>query len=79
MKGGKYMILLNVKVQCIYYQTEKDELGISYATSEKRITIAEAEDILTERQVQFKEVLKVKYEFVELQLPLETFEKHILL
>ena len=30
-------ILLNVKVQAIYYQTEEDELGISYATSNKRI------------------------------------------
>lgn len=75
MKG----ILLKVKVQTIYYQTRNDDLGISHATSEKRITIDEAQDILTERQIEFKEVLKVKYEFVELDLPLEVFENNILL
>ena len=70
-------ILVKVKVQSIYFQTPKDDLGITYATSDKRITIDEAQDILLDRQVECKEVLKVKYEFVELELPLETFEKYI--
>ena len=70
-------ILLKVKVQSIYYQTKEDELGISHATSDKRITIAEAEDILLDREIEYKEVLKVKYEFVELEIPLEEYENYI--
>ena len=71
-------ILLNVKVQAIYYQTDKDELGISYTTSEKRVTIAEAENILLDRQISYKEVLKVKYEYIELEIPLEDLESYII-
>lgn len=71
-------ILLNVKVQAIYFQTDEDELGITYATSEKRITISESEDILMNRQIRFKEVLKVKYEFIELEIPLNDLESYIL-
>ena len=71
-------ILLNVKVQAIYYQTEKDELGISYATSNKRITIAESEEILLDRKIRFKEILKVKYEFIEMEIPLNNLENYIL-
>lgn len=71
-------ILLNVKVQAIYYQTYQDELGITYATSEKRITVAESADILLDRQIRFKEVLKVKYEFIELEIPLNDLENYII-
>lgn len=71
-------ILLKVKVQSIYYRTRKDDLGISYATSDKRITISEAEDILLDRKIEFKEVLKVKYEFLELEIPLNEFENYII-
>ena len=70
-------IFLKTKVQAIYYQSRKDDLGITYATSEKRITIAEAEEILTDREVEFKEVLKVKYETVDLEIPLTEFENYI--
>ena len=80
-KGGEDMdkdILLNVKVQAIYYQSDKDELGISYATSDKRITISESEDILLDRQIKYKEVLKVKYEYIELEIPLEDLEEYII-
>ena len=72
-------ILLKTKVQVIFYQTRTNELGTSYATSEKRITIAESEDILLERNIEYEEILKVKYEFVDLELPLEIFENHITL
>ena len=71
-------ILLNVKVQAIYYQTDTDELGITYATSDKRITVAESSDILLERQIRYKEVLKVKYEFIELEIPLNDLENYII-
>ena len=71
-------ILLNVKVQAIYFQTDTDELGITYATSDKRITVAESSDILLERQIRYKEVLKVKYEFIELEIPLNDLENYII-
>ena len=71
-------ILMKVKVQSIYYQTRKDDLGITHATSEKRITIAEAEDILLDREIEYKEVLKVKYEFIELEIPLKDLENYII-
>lgn len=71
-------IEFKTKVQVIYYQTRNDELGISYATSDKRITIDEAEEILIDREIEFKEVLKVKYEFIDLETPLEEFENYIL-
>lgn len=70
-------ILLKVKVQIIYYQTEKEELGKSYATSNKRITVSEAESILEDRDIQYKEVLKVKYEYIELDVPLNELENYI--
>lgn len=70
-------ILLNVKVQAIYFQTDQDELGITYATSDKRITVAESVDILLDRQIRYKEVLKVKYEFIELVIPLNELESYI--
>ena len=72
-------ILLKVKVQVIFYQTRTNELGTKYATSEKRISIAEAEDILVEREIEYAEILKVKYEFVELEIPLNDFENYITL
>lgn len=70
-------ILLKVKVQVIYFQTRKDDLGISYATSDKRITISEAQDILLDRNIEYEEVLKVKYEFIEMEVPLENLENYI--
>lgn len=71
-------IVIKTKVQVIYFQTRKDDLGITYATSEKRITIDEAQDILLDRKIEYKEVLKVKYEFIDLELPIETLENHLI-
>ena len=71
------MIEIKAKVQNIYYQTDTDELGIARATSDKRITIAEAEDILIDREIFYKEVLKVKIEYIELEIPLNDLENFI--
>lgn len=67
MKG----ILVKAKVQTIIFQALDDTLGFEYATSPKRITIAEAGDTLLDRGIEFKEVLKVKPEVLHLELPLE--------
>ena len=70
-------ILLKSKVQVIYFKSNKDELGISYATSEKRITIEEADNILKDREIDFDEILKVKYEDIELDIPLYDLNSYI--
>ena len=71
-------ILLNTRVQSIYFQTRNNELGIEYSTSDKRITIDEAKNILTDREIECEEVLKVKYEYVELEIPLKQFNQYII-
>lgn len=73
-------ILLKTKIQAIYFQTTKDELGIAHATKKDnvRITIAEAEDILLDREIPYKEVLKVKFEDIDLEIPLNEYENYII-
>lgn len=70
-------ILLKVKIQAIYFMTEESELGIKHATSDKRITIAEAEEILNDRNISHEEILKVKYEDIELEIPLNEYDNYI--
>lgn len=70
-------INLNPRLQVIYYLTQDDELGKEFATSEKRISLDEAEFLLINREVEFKELLKVKYEVIEIELTVEQFKKYI--
>lgn len=70
-------INLNPRLQVIYYLTDGEELGKEYATSEKRISLDEAEFLLINREVEFKELLKVKYEVIEIELTVEQFKKYI--
>ena len=70
-------INLNPRLQVIYYLTQDDELGKEFATSEKRISLDEAEFLLINREVEFKELLKVKYEVIEIKLTVEQFKKYI--
>ena len=70
-------INLNPRLQVLYYLTQDDELGKEYATSEKRISLDEAEFLLINREVEFKELLKVKYEVIEIELTVEQFKKYI--
>lgn len=71
-------INLNPRLQVLYYLTHDDELGKEYATSEKRISLEEAESLLNHREVEFKELLKVKYEVIEIELSIEQFKKYII-
>lgn len=71
------MINLKVKIQAIYFMTEENTLGIKHATSEKRITIADAEEILNNRNISYEEILKVKYEHIDLEIPLTEYENYI--
>ncbi len=73
----KPVIQLKTKVQTIIYQDDQQQLGKTFATSEKRITLLEASDILKNRGIHYSEILKVKYEFIELHMPLDILEKHI--
>lgn len=70
--------MIKTKIQLINFETTSGELGKSYVTSEKRITIAEAGEILQERGIDFDQVLKVKYHTVELEIPLTDFESYII-
>lgn len=67
-------IELQTRVQNIYYQKPDDELGISPATSDKRISIAEARQILADRNIDFSDILKVKYETINIELPLDELQ-----
>ena len=71
-------INLNPRLQVLYYLTQDDELGKEFATSEKRISLEEAESLLNHREVEFKELLKVKYEVIEIELSIEEFKKFII-
>ena len=70
-------IALKVKVQTIYYRTDDDELGKEFTTSDRRVTISHAEKILANMDIRYKEILKVKYEFVEMEIPFSDFKKYI--
>ena len=68
---------LKTRVQVIYYQSSELDLRQEYATSEKRISLDEAEEILKDRNIVFEQIFKVQYERYTLELKSEEFETHI--
>ena len=68
---------LKTRVQVIYYQSSELDLRQEYATSEKRISLDEAEEILQDRGIDFEQIFKVQYERHTLELKSEEFETHI--
>ena len=68
---------LKTRVQVIYYQSAELDLRQEYATSEKRISLDEAEEILQSRNIDFEQIFKVQYERHTLELKSEEFETHI--
>ena len=68
---------LKTRVQVIYYQSDQSDLRKEYATSEKRISLDEAEEILQERNIAFEQIFKVQYERHTLELKSEEFENYI--
>ena len=68
---------LKTRVQVIYYQSDHLDLRKEYATSEKRISLDEAEEILQERNIAFEQIFKVQYERHTLELKSEEFENYI--
>lgn len=71
-------ILIKAKVQLITYETPSGDLAQQYATSEKRISFSDAREILLERDIEFKEILKVKYENIQLDMTLQQFESNLI-
>lgn len=71
-------IKTNVRVQNIYYQPNEDlmQLGMYPATSDKRITLDEARDILRKNNIKFKQLLRVKSEEMILDIPVNEFKKY---
>ena len=68
---------LKTRVQVIYYQSDQLDLRQEYATSEKRISLDEAEEILQSRNIDFEQIFKVQYERHTLELKSEEFETYI--
>lgn len=66
-----------VKVQTIFYERHDGELGKEYATADKRLTREEASDILDQRNIEHKDVLQQKYEWLNLELPLSELKNYI--
>ena len=82
MGGGRMNVqnvFLKTKIQSIYYLMENDELGITYeSTNEKRLSMIEAEQLLKDRGIDFQEVLKVRYEDVEIEIPIHDLNSYII-
>lgn len=73
-------ITLKARVQNIYYQDENNYLGIARTTTDKqKLTQAEARDVLIDREISYKDILKVKIEYIELEIPVEKVEEYITL
>ena len=73
-------ITIKARVQNIYYQDENNYLGIARTTTDKqKLTQAEARDVLIDREIPYKDILKVKIEYIELELPVEKVEEYITL
>lgn len=71
-------IFIKTRVQNIYYQDENNYLGIARATTEKqKLTQAEAFDILVDREIKFLDILKVKIEYIELDIPVSKIEEYL--
>ena len=68
---------LKTRVQVIYYQSDQLDLRQEYATSEKRISLDEAEEILQSRNIAFEQIFKVQYERHTIYIESETYEHFI--
>lgn len=73
-------MILDLRLQVIYYETDNEELGKEYVTSEnnQRIPLAKANELLHQRDIAFNDLLKVKFENIQLQMPLDDFKKYII-
>lgn len=71
-------ITIKARVQNIYYQDENNYLGIARTTTDKqKLTQAEACDILIDREIPYIDILKVKIEYVTLDIPLSKLEEYL--
>lgn len=68
---------LTTKVQQIYYMNEVEQLLKTYATSDKRISLKEAELILQAQEIPFKEILKVQFQKVDIEIPTHEFLSYV--
>lgn len=59
---------LKAKVQVIYYSTPDESLGQIFATPPKPLNVKECEEILKSRNIAFTEVLKKRYQYIDLEM-----------
>ena len=70
-------LIFTTRVQVIYFSTEDESLEKEFATSKKRISFEDAEQILKSRNIPFKEILKVKYELNDLAIEVKDYKAQI--
>lgn len=61
-------ITLEIKLQNIYFQDKKNELGIFHTGEKERLTINKAKEILEENEIEFQSIFQVRKENVEIEL-----------
>ena len=67
-------ITIETKLQKIYFEDTQGNLGTHFITENERVTIKQAEEILTEKGIEFKTIFQVRKENVEIHLTHEELE-----
>ena len=70
-------LIFSTRVQVIYFSTDDGSLEKEFATSKKRISFEDAEQILNARNIPFNEILKVKYELKDLAIEVKDYKAQI--
>ncbi len=63
-----------IKLQVINYEDEENQLGKFYVSTNDRLSKKQAEDILNENNVEYKQVFQVRKEEVILKVTIEEIE-----
>ena len=73
-------MIFDLRLQVIYYETDDEQLGKEYVTNEEnqRISLAQAEELLHQREIPFRDLLKVRFETLQLNMSLADFKKYII-
>ncbi len=63
-----------IKLQVINYEDEQNQLGKFYVSTNDRLSKKQAEDILNENNVEYKQVFQVRKEEVIIKVTIEEIE-----
>lgn len=71
-------VFVTTKVRTIYYETKENEILKYHFPSDSALSLANAEQVLKDNNIDFHVVLRVITEKTELQLTREQFDKAII-